>query len=50
MNAATKSAVSAAILREISTGKGIAAAVDTVLGAGTYARLASDIYDTLRAR
>lgn len=50
MTATKNAALSAAILRELSAGKDIAAAVDAVLGSGTYAQLASDLYDALRTR
>ena len=42
-------AISSAILAEVAKGKSTADAVDAVLGAGTYARIAGDVYDSLRA-
>lgn len=42
--------ISAAILLEINNGANPAAALDAVLGAGTYDKLVSDLYDALRAK
>ncbi len=41
--------ISARILFHVSQGMTINQAVDAVLGAGTYATFASDIYSTLRS-
>ena len=43
-------AISRKILAKIAAGMTVAESIDTVLGAGTHARIASDVYDTLRAR
>lgn len=40
--------ISARILVLISTGMTLSAAVDTVLGAGSYEKLAGEVYDALR--
>lgn len=42
-------AISYRILTAIENGMSIEAAFDFVLGAGSYAKLASDLYDSLRA-
>ncbi len=42
--------LSAAILRLESEGADLSAAIDQVLGAGTYSRIAGETYDALRAR
>lgn len=42
--------ISARIVFLLSQGMDVAAAVDAVLGAGTYEKLASDLYDALRAK
>lgn len=41
--------ISASIVKNIQAGMGIQAAVDAVLGAGAYMKLAGEIYDALRA-
>ena len=41
--------ISARILVLVAGGMTVAAAVDAVLGAGTFAAMASDVYETLRA-
>lgn len=47
----TKSAaIGAAILAHVRSGKSVREAVDAVLGADTFERIAGDVYDTLRAR
>lgn len=40
--------ISARILALVAAGQSIDAAVDAVLGAGTFARLADDLYTALR--
>lgn len=40
--------ISKAILEEVAKGKSIDAAIDAILGAGTFAKIASDLYDALR--
>jgi hypothetical protein len=45
---ATKVAISRAILIEMTNGKTIKEAYDTVLGEGAYAKLASDMWESLR--
>jgi len=45
----TNSNISALILVNISNGLSLEAAMDAVLGAGTFANLASDLYDSLQA-
>jgi len=42
--------ISLRIARLVSAGASVQAAVDEVLGAGTYAKLAADLYDGLNAR
>lgn len=42
--------ISAAILAAIAKGADTREAVDSVLGEGAYERLASDLYDALRAK
>ena len=44
------SAISAAILAHIAAGMAPNAALDAVLGEGTFSRLAGELYDELRAR
>jgi len=41
--------ISARILAAVSNGATLPQAIDTVLGAGTYEKLAGEVYDTLRA-
>ncbi len=49
MSTAEKNAlISAAIRAAVLTGKPVAQAVDEVLGAGTYAKIAGTLYDALR--
>ncbi len=51
MSTGQKSAISLRILVvSARNGGDIAAAIDEVLGAGTYLRLAGEVYDTLRAK
>lgn len=47
MSNATKT-ISARIMALVASGNDIAVAVDTVLGAGTYAKMAGELYDSLR--
>lgn len=42
--------ISAAILAHKAAGKTTQEAIDSVLGPGTFAKLASDLYDALRAK
>jgi hypothetical protein len=42
--------ISAAILARVAAGASLPEAVDAVLGAGAYAKLAGDVYDALRAK
>ena len=42
--------ISAAILYKIAIGMTTREAVDAVLGAGTYTRVAGEVYDALRAK
>lgn len=42
--------ISARILTHIAQGMTVAQALDAVLGAGTHAAIAGDLYDALRAR
>ena len=42
-------AISIAILKAISEGKTQREAIDSVLGAGTFDKLAGDLYDALKA-
>jgi hypothetical protein len=42
-------AVSRMILARVEAGATLAAALDAVLGAGSYRAIASDLYDTMRA-
>lgn len=42
--------ISLAILTLVQSGMSLPQAFDAVLGEGAYASLASDLYDTLRAR
>lgn len=42
--------ISARILAAQADGLDLPAAVDKVLGAGTYARIAGEVYDELRSR
>lgn len=42
--------ISARILVLVQTGMPLPAAVDAVLGVGTYAKLAGDVYDALKAK
>lgn len=44
----THQIISARILAHVANGMELRDAIDTVLGAGTYSRLAGEIYDTLR--
>lgn len=41
--------ISDLIIREVESGKTVPQAVDAVCGAGTFERLASDLYDAFRA-
>ena len=42
--------ISDRIIRTVEQGHTVAEAVDIVLGAGTWERFASDLYDALRAK
>lgn len=42
--------ISARILALVAAGMDLPAAMDQVLGAGTYERVAGELYDALRAR
>lgn len=44
------SLISVAILTRLADGQSMQEAMDAVLGAGTYAKLAGDVYDALRAK
>lgn len=44
----TTEQINQAIMIQVATGKTIDQAIDTVLGAGTFATIASDLYDSLR--
>lgn len=51
MDQLTKHArISAAIAALVNAGAPVAVACDLVLGPGTYAALAADLYDALRAK
>ncbi len=41
-------AISARILANIAAGMSMQDAIDAVLGAGTFAKIAGDVYDALR--
>jgi hypothetical protein len=45
----TDQIISAKIIAAMAQGMTIDQAIDSVFGAGTYAKLASDLYDSLRA-
>lgn len=50
MSTAEKNAkISQAILAKVAEGLELRDAVDAVLGAGTFEKLASEVYETLRA-
>jgi hypothetical protein len=46
----TQQKISLAILTKVQAGMSIEQAIDAALGAGTFSKLASDVYDELRAR
>lgn len=46
----TNAIISARILTLVAEGFTLRAAVDEVLGAGTYDKVASDVYDALREK
>lgn len=49
MTTAEKNAkISAMILARLAAGQSLAASMDAVLGAGTYEKVVSDVYDSLR--
>lgn len=49
MTTAEKNAkISAMILTRVAAGQSLSASMDAVLGAGTFAKVAGDIYDSLR--
>lgn len=43
-------AISALILAEVAKGKDIREAIDTVLGVGTYERVAGEVWEAFRAQ
>ena len=47
---AKNAAISAQILKLVSAGVPLRDAIDAVLGAGTFDRVAGDAYDALRAK
>lgn len=49
MNAAKNAEISRRILAKVADGMTLPEAFDAVIGAGAYAALAGDVYDTLRA-
>lgn len=49
MTTERKAQISARIIAEIGKGKSLQEAIDTVLGEGRYAQIASDLYEALRA-
>jgi hypothetical protein len=49
MDANKAAAISKMILAKVAEGMELRAAFDAVLGHGAYERLASDLFDTLRA-
>ena len=46
----TNQKISLAILSKMQSGMSVREAIDAVLGAGTFEKVASDVYDVLRAR
>lgn len=46
----TNQKISAAILAHRANGKSVKEAIDAVLGAGTFEKLAGDLYDALNAK
>lgn len=50
MDATKQSMISAAILVRVNLGQSLPEAVDAVLGAGTYAKLAGEAYEALRPK
>ncbi len=46
----TDARISALILANVAAGMALDEAIDAVLGAGTYAKLAADLYDGLCAK
>ena len=44
-----KALISDLIIREVESGKTVPQAVDAVCGAGSFERLASELYDAFRA-
>lgn len=50
MEALKNAAISAAIMAHRENGMSLRDAFDAVLGEGAYAKLASDLYDALRAK
>lgn len=49
-NTRANALISAAILARVQKGMSMKDAMDEVLGAGTYEKLAGDVYDQLRAK
>jgi hypothetical protein len=50
MQALKNAAISAQIMAHMNNGMTLSEAFDAVLGEGAYAKLASDVYDELRAK
>jgi hypothetical protein len=50
MTTETRNAITAALVKGLASGMPVEQAIDNVLGAGTYKRLASEVYDALRTR
>ena len=50
MNETTRKEISARILWNITHGQTVTEAIDAILGAGTAAKLAGEVYDALRAK
>lgn len=42
--------ISQAILAKVNSGASLKEAVDQIFGKGTYAKIASDVYDALKAK
>lgn len=48
MEAIKNAAISAKILEQLAAGKSLPQAIDAVLGEGTHAKLAGEVYNALR--
>jgi len=48
MESIKNAAISAKILEKLSSGMTLPQAIDAVLGEGTHAKLASEVYDAMR--